>query len=41
VLLGSQAGFWFGDRARARWLKLLMACLLFSVSMLYLVKVRL
>jgi uncharacterized membrane protein YfcA len=21
VPLGSQAGFWFGDRARARWLK--------------------
>jgi uncharacterized membrane protein YfcA len=40
VLLGSQAGFWFGGRARARWLKLLMAGLLLSVSMLYLFKAR-
>jgi uncharacterized membrane protein YfcA len=40
VLLGSKAGFWFGERARARWLKQLMAGLLLSVSMLYLLKAR-
>ncbi|MEO5898318.1 MAG: sulfite exporter TauE/SafE family protein [Vicinamibacterales bacterium] len=38
VLLGSQAGFWFGGRARTRWLKLLMACVLASVSAVYFVK---
>jgi hypothetical protein len=35
VLAGSRAGFWFAGRARAKWLKLLMACLLASVSVLY------
>jgi uncharacterized protein len=35
VLLGSRAGFWFGGRARAKWLKLLMACVLAAVSVLY------
>jgi uncharacterized protein len=35
VLVGSRAGFWFGGRARAKWLKLLMACVLGSVSLLY------
>jgi uncharacterized protein len=40
VLLGSQAGFYFRDRARARWLKILMASLLFTVSMVYLLRAR-
>lgn len=35
VLAGSQAGFWIGDRARARWLKLLMAAVLAGVSAVY------
>lgn len=35
VLLGSQAGFWFAGRARARWLKLLMAAVLLTVSFIY------
>jgi uncharacterized membrane protein YfcA len=39
VLLGSRAGFWFGGRARAKWLKLMMAGVLGFVSMTYLVKV--
>jgi uncharacterized protein len=38
VLAGSRAGFWFGDRARAKWLKLLMASVLMVVSVTYLVK---
>jgi uncharacterized membrane protein YfcA len=38
VLLGSGAGFWFGGRARARWLKLLMAAILLVVSVIYFVK---
>ena len=38
VLLGSRAGFWFGGRARAKWLKLLMAMVLGSVSVLYFVR---
>jgi uncharacterized protein len=38
VLIGSRAGFWFGERARAKWLKLLMAIVLGAVSMLYFVK---
>jgi uncharacterized protein len=40
VLIGSQAGFWFGDRARARWLKMLMAGVLLSVSIAYFFKAR-
>jgi uncharacterized membrane protein YfcA len=36
VLLGSRAGLWFGGRARAKWLKLLMAVVLASVSIVYL-----
>ena len=32
VLLGSRAGFWFGGRARVKWLKLLMALVLAAVS---------
>jgi len=35
VLAGSRAGFWFGGRARAKWLKLLMAAVLAAVSLLY------
>jgi uncharacterized protein len=38
VLVGSRAGFWFGGRARAKWLKLLMAGVLGFVSITYLVK---
>ncbi len=38
VLLGSRAGFWFGGRAKAKWLKLLMSAVLGSVSVTYLVK---
>ena len=38
VLVGSRFGFWFGDRARARWLKLLMAAVLAAVSATYVVK---
>jgi uncharacterized membrane protein YfcA len=40
VLLGSRAGFWFGGRARARWLKLLMAGVLLSVSIVYFFKAQ-
>ncbi|MDQ3348188.1 MAG: sulfite exporter TauE/SafE family protein [Acidobacteriota bacterium] len=36
VLLGSRAGLWFGGRARAKWLKLLMAVVLAAVSIVYL-----
>lgn len=35
VLAGSQFGFWVGSRARARWLKLLMAVILTFVSITY------
>jgi uncharacterized membrane protein YfcA len=38
VLLGSRAGFWLGERAKAKWLKLLMAGVLAFVSLSYLVK---
>ncbi len=38
VLAGSRAGLWFGGRARARGLKLLMAIVLGSVSVLYFMK---
>jgi uncharacterized membrane protein YfcA len=36
VLVGSRGGLWFGARARAKWLKLLMALVLASVSAIYL-----
>jgi uncharacterized membrane protein YfcA len=36
VLVGSRAGLWFGVRARAKWLKGLMAALLMLVSLIYL-----
>lgn len=35
VLAGSRAGLWFGGRARAKWLKALMAVVLAAVSLLY------
>lgn len=38
VLVGSRAGFWFSGRARAKWLKLLMAAVLGGVSITYLIK---
>jgi uncharacterized protein len=38
VLLGTRFGFWFGDRARSKWLKLLMAAVLATVSITYVVK---
>jgi len=38
VLAGSRAGFWFGGRARSKWLKLLMAAVLAAVSVLYFMK---
>ena len=38
VLAGSRVGFWFGARARAKWLKLLMAAVLAFVSITYLTK---
>jgi uncharacterized membrane protein YfcA len=40
VVLGSQAGFWCGGSARARWLKLLMAGVLLLVSTIYVLKAR-
>jgi uncharacterized membrane protein YfcA len=36
VLVGSRAGLWFGGRARAKWLKLLMAVVLAGVAVIYL-----
>lgn len=38
VLIGSRFGFWFGDRARAKWLKMLLAAVLVAVSLTYVVK---
>ena len=38
VLIGSRFGFWFGDRARAKWLKMLLAAVLAAVSLTYVVK---
>jgi uncharacterized membrane protein YfcA len=38
VMIGSQAGFWVGDRAEARWLKLLLSAVLVAVAMLMLVR---
>lgn len=35
VLGGSRLGFWFGDRARSRWLKVLLGAVLLSVSAIY------
>ena len=36
VLIGSRGGLWFGARARAKWLKALMALVLILVSIFYL-----
>jgi uncharacterized protein len=36
VLIGSRGGLWFGARARSKWLKLMMALVLFLVSIIYL-----
>jgi uncharacterized protein len=38
TFMGSRAGLWFGERARAKWLKLMMAGVLGFVSITYLVK---
>ena len=38
TFFGSRAGLWFGGRARAKWLKLMMAAVLLSVSAIYLAK---
>jgi uncharacterized membrane protein YfcA len=38
VLVGSRAGLWFGTRAKARWLKLLLAVILGLVSIVYFFK---
>ena len=38
VLAGSRAGMWMSPRARARWLKLLMAMVLLAVSLTYFYK---
>ena len=38
VLVGSRVGLWFGGRARAKWLKLLMAVVLIAVSISFLVR---
>ena len=35
VLGGSRLGFWFGDRARSKWLKILLAAVLVGVSSIY------
>jgi uncharacterized membrane protein YfcA len=35
VLIGSRGGLWFGARARAKWLKALMALVLIAVSLIY------
>lgn len=40
VLLGSRAGLWFGGRARSRSVKLLMAAVLATVSLVYFLKLR-
>jgi uncharacterized membrane protein YfcA len=40
VLMGSRAGLWFGGRAKSRSVKILMAAVLVTVSMLYFFKVR-
>ena len=38
VLVGSRAGMWMSPRAKARWLKLLMAVVLALVSAVYIYK---
>ncbi len=39
VLAGSRFGLWFGGRAKARWLKLLLATILALVSIVHFAKV--
>jgi uncharacterized membrane protein YfcA len=39
VLVGSRAGLWFGGRAKARWLKLMLALVLALVSLVYFLKI--
>jgi uncharacterized membrane protein YfcA len=39
VLVGSRAGLWFGGRAKARWLKILLAAVLTIVSIVYFLKI--
>jgi uncharacterized membrane protein YfcA len=38
TFFGSRVGLWFGGRARAKWLKVMMAAVLLSVSAIYLAK---
>lgn len=38
TFVGSRTGLWFGGRARAKWLKLLMAAVLAFVSLTYVLK---
>ena len=38
TFFGSRAGLWFGLRARAKWLKMMMAAVLLSVSAMYLAR---
>ena len=38
TFFGSRAGLWFGERARAKWLKMLMAAVLLFVSAMYVTK---
>ncbi len=38
VMVGSRGGLWIGDRVRARWLKLLLSCVLLIVAILMLVR---
>jgi uncharacterized protein len=38
TFFGSRGGLWFGERARAKWLKVLMAAVLLLVSALYVAK---
>jgi uncharacterized protein len=38
TFFGSRVGLWFGGRARAKWLKILMAAILLFVSVVYLAK---
>jgi len=38
TFFGSRAGLWCGERTRAKWLKILMAAVLLSVSAMYLAK---
>ena len=39
TFLGSRTGVWFGERAPAKWLKVILASVLATVSVMYLIKV--